>query len=53
MSLDGVQLANDGTVPFRSSERISFSYLVSQKHVGDNAEITVLRDGQEHTFNIK
>jgi hypothetical protein len=30
MSFDGVDIANDGTVPFRSGERISFSYLVSQ-----------------------
>ena len=30
MAFDGVDIANDGTVPFRSGERIGFSYLVSQ-----------------------
>eukprot|EP00775_Hariotina_reticulata_P010689 gene10689-10847_t len=30
LSFDGIDIANDGTVPFRSGERISFSYLVSQ-----------------------
>jgi hypothetical protein len=30
LAFDGVDIANDGTVPFRSGERISFSYLVSQ-----------------------
>lgn len=30
LSFDGSDIANDGTVPFRSGERISFSYLVSQ-----------------------
>jgi hypothetical protein len=30
LSFDGVDISNDGTVPFRSGERISFSYLVSQ-----------------------
>jgi hypothetical protein len=34
-AFDGTEIANDGTVPFRSGERISFSYLVSQ--VGDRA----------------
>jgi hypothetical protein len=35
-AFDGMEIANDGTVPFRSGERISFSYLVSQ--VGDNLQ---------------
>lgn len=30
LSFDGVDISCDGTVPFRSGERISFSYLVSQ-----------------------
>lgn len=34
LSFDGVDIANDGTVPFRSGERISFSYLVSQVKSG-------------------
>ncbi len=29
LAFDGTPIANDGTVPFRSGERISFSYLVS------------------------
>ena len=28
---DGVAVSNDGTVPFRTGERIAFAYLVSQK----------------------
>ncbi|KAG0466716.1 hypothetical protein HPP92_018296 [Vanilla planifolia] len=31
LSFDGVDIANDGTVPFRHGERIGFSYLVSPK----------------------
>ncbi len=31
LSFDGVDIASDGTVPFRSGERISFSYLVSEQ----------------------
>ena len=37
LSFDGTDIANDGTVPFRSGERISFSYLVSRKYVGQQA----------------
>jgi hypothetical protein len=34
-SFDGVEIGSDGTVPFRSGERISFTYLISQKYTGD------------------
>ncbi|CAO2818242.1 unnamed protein product [Amaranthus hypochondriacus] len=53
LSFDKVDIANDGTVPFRHGERIGFSYLISQKYTGDKAEIKVLRDSATHTFNIK
>ncbi|XP_050223549.1 protease Do-like 9 [Mercurialis annua] len=46
LSFDGVDIANDGTVPFRHGERIGFSYLVSKKYTGDNAAITILRDSE-------
>ncbi|XP_050223550.1 protease Do-like 9 [Mercurialis annua] len=46
LSFDGVDIANDGTVPFRHGERIGFSYLVSKKYTGDNAVITILRDSE-------
>jgi len=41
------------TVPFRHGERIGFSYLISQKYTGDNAEIKILRESVTHKFNIK
>ena len=31
LSFDGTQIGNDGTVAFRSGERIGFSYLISNK----------------------
>ena len=43
MTFDGVPIANDGTVPFRTGERISFHYLVSEKYVGERATITFAR----------
>ena len=34
LSVDGVTVANDGTVQFREEERINFSYLVSGRCPG-------------------
>ncbi|KAI4352701.1 hypothetical protein L6164_006925 [Bauhinia variegata] len=53
LSFDGVNIANDGTVPFRHGERIGFSYLVSQKYTGDTALVKVLRNSEILEFNIK
>lgn len=53
LSFDGINIANDGTVPFRDGERIGFSYLVSQKYTGDKALVKVLRNSETFEFNIK
>ncbi|KAL3642463.1 Protease Do-like 9 [Castilleja foliolosa] len=53
LSFDGVDIANDGTVPFRHGERIGFSYLVTQKYTGDNSVIKVLRNFKILKFNVK
>nr|GMC67259.1 protease Do-like 9 [Ipomoea batatas] len=53
LSFDGVDISNDGTVPFMDGERIGFSYLISQKFTGDDATVKVLRDSKTLEFNIK
>ena len=53
MRFDGVQVASDGTVPFRSGERIAFSYLTSQKFTGDVCSLDILRDGVESTVSVQ
>ena len=53
LAFDGVPIAGDGTVPFRTGERIAFSYLVSQKFVGDEAALRVLSGGAERTLRVK
>ncbi|XP_010554015.1 PREDICTED: protease Do-like 9 [Tarenaya hassleriana] len=53
LSFDGVNIANDGTVPFRHGERIGFSYLISQKYTGDFAIVKVLRNKQILEFKIR
>ncbi|KAK8455192.1 hypothetical protein SEVIR_4G101800v4 [Setaria viridis] len=53
LSFDGIDIANDGTVPFRHGERIGFSYLVSQKYTGEKARVKLLRNSKIHEYNIK
>lgn len=45
VSFDGVNVGCEGTVPFRSTERIAFRYLISQKFAGDVAELGIIRGG--------
>ncbi|GAU46916.1 hypothetical protein TSUD_402970 [Trifolium subterraneum] len=45
VSFDDVRVGCEGTVPFRSNERIGFHYLISQKFAGDTAEIGIIRAG--------
>jgi hypothetical protein len=46
LSFDSIDVANDGTVPFRHGERIGFSYLVSQKYTGESARVRILRESK-------
>ncbi|KAK7316500.1 hypothetical protein VNO77_35573 [Canavalia gladiata] len=52
LSFDGVPIANDGTVPFRNRERITFDHLVSMKKPNEKAMIRVLRDGRVQELSI-
>ncbi|KAI9083867.1 hypothetical protein K1719_034125 [Acacia pycnantha] len=52
LAFDGVPIANDGTVPFRNRERITFDHLVSMKQPNEKAVVKVLRNGEEHEFSI-
>ena len=35
MQIDGVPIADDGTVEFRNEERVEFSHIVRAKHIGE------------------
>ncbi|KAJ1637714.1 trypsin-like cysteine/serine peptidase domain-containing protein [Pavlovales sp. CCMP2436] len=47
MAVDGVPIANDGTIEWRAGERVYFDYLVTTKSVGDLISLRVLRAGVE------
>jgi S1-C subfamily serine protease len=44
LSIENVQVANDGTVPFRDEERMRFNYIVQQRQIGERVTIEVLRE---------
>ncbi|XP_065876030.1 protease Do-like 10, mitochondrial isoform X2 [Euphorbia lathyris] len=52
LAFDGVPIANDGTVPFRNRERITFDHLVSMKKPDETALIRILRDGDVQELKI-
>ncbi|BAT95666.1 hypothetical protein LR48_Vigan02g110000 [Vigna angularis] len=45
VSFDDVRVGSEGTVPFRTNERIAFHFLISQKFSGDTAELGIIRAG--------
>ncbi|CAF1018098.1 unnamed protein product [Didymodactylos carnosus] len=51
MSLDGIPIADDGTVYFRRGERLNFKYIEKSKFVGDTITFTIIRDGNELTVS--
>ncbi|EFJ52700.1 trypsin family [Volvox carteri f. nagariensis] len=47
LEVDGVPIADDGTVEFREDERLEFTYLIRAKHIGEDIHLKALREGQE------
>lgn len=45
VSFDDIRVGSEGTVPFRTNERIAFHSLISQKFSGDTAELGIIREG--------
>jgi hypothetical protein len=45
--VEGVPIANDGTVPFREAERVNFAHLITLKFPGDPVALRVVRDSAE------
>lgn len=45
--IGGVSVENDGSVEFRRGERTDFNFVVQNKRIGDNIEVTVIRNGEK------
>ena len=52
MSIDGVQVAGDGTVEFREGERTDLSWLIERHQMRDAVEVAYLRDGDRSTLEL-
>ncbi|CAN1354318.1 Protease Do-like 2, chloroplastic [Linum perenne] len=52
VSFDNIRVGCEGTVPFRSNERIAFRYLISQKFAGDVAELGIIRGGERMKVKV-
>ncbi|KAN0009242.1 hypothetical protein ACTFIU_006517 [Dictyostelium citrinum] len=50
--INGVPVADDGSIAFRRRERISFGYLFSNHFIGDQIDLTVLRNGERLNVRV-
>lgn len=53
LSIDGVPVANDGTVEFRKDERTSFGYIIQKKYINENMPLKILRSKEIKEVNVK
>lgn len=52
LQIEGTSISNDGTVPFRNRERITFDYLILKKYIGDMCNLKLWRDGKVCTLPL-
>ncbi|MFO7760162.1 MAG: serine protease [Desulfobia sp.] len=52
IAIEGQQVGNDGTVELRPGQRTYFGLLIQKKQVGENAGLTILRQGKIENVNI-
>ncbi len=52
LSINGYDVANDGTVCFRGEERTSCLFAVQEKQIGESVMVKILREGREQYLSI-
>eukprot|EP01098_Paradermamoeba_levis_P015617 TRINITY_DN8027_c0_g1_i1.p1 TRINITY_DN8027_c0_g1~~TRINITY_DN8027_c0_g1_i1.p1 ORF type:complete len:527 (-),score=136.94 TRINITY_DN8027_c0_g1_i1:13-1548(-) len=52
LEIEGIKIANDGSIPFRQRERTFFDYVLVQKFVGDICNLTILREGKVQNVQV-
>jgi len=54
LSIDGVNIANDGTVPLKndSSVRVRYTYLLDSKYTGDRVKLRIIRDKKSMALDV-
>ncbi|MBI4346163.1 MAG: trypsin-like peptidase domain-containing protein [Elusimicrobia bacterium] len=52
-SIDGVRISNDGTIPFRRSERVLFAHAIFLHQKGEKSRLGLLRDGKPLSVDVE
>jgi S1-C subfamily serine protease len=52
LSIDGENVAYDGTVEYRLKDRTSVSYLIQRKQLGESVDLEVLRNGSKTNLTL-
>lgn len=53
MSIGGYPVANDGTVEFRSGQRVTADYVVEQMQIGQSVALELFRNGKKVTVKVR
>ncbi|MCK4649008.1 trypsin-like peptidase domain-containing protein [bacterium] len=53
LSIDGRDIANDGTIEFRKDERTSWGYLAQKKYINDPLSFEILREKEIRSVEIR
>ncbi len=53
LSIDNIKVENDGTIPYKKSSRLDYSYIIDLKSVGDKVILGILRDKKELKIPVK
>lgn len=50
--IDDIAIGEDGTFKFRQDERLAMPYLITDKQINENVQMTIYRDGQKKDLSI-
>lgn len=53
LNVNGIDIGEDGTFEFRKGERLAMPYLITQRQIGDQVKIKLIRQGDPLTVNLK
>lgn len=51
--IDGVDIANDGTIQGPFGDRVLFRYQIKNKQIGDYVSLSIIRDGEKKNVDVK
>jgi S1-C subfamily serine protease len=52
LKIGGCSVGGDGTVPFRHGERVDFKFIITNRFVGDDVDLEILRNGEKKTVSV-